>query len=82
MGLSKYVGRTPRGYDSNTTVERVASHHRWDVDAERRGDCSNCGTELELREKHLLVALAEPSSRDGERHHLCGQSCLDEWISE
>jgi hypothetical protein len=82
MALSKYVGLTPRGYDQNTTVERVASHHRWDVDVERQGDCSNCGKELQLREKHLLVTLTERPGRDAERHHLCGQPCLDEWLDD
>ena len=80
MEFSKYVGLTPRDYDQTTTVERVASHHRWDVDVERCGDCSNCGTELNLRERHLLVTLTERSGRDGGRHYLCGQSCLDEWV--
>ncbi|SEO40225.1 hypothetical protein SAMN04487948_102251 [Halogranum amylolyticum] len=81
MELSKYVGRTPRDYEGETTVERVASHRRWDVDVERRGDCSHCGAELELRERHLLVTLTGRSGNDGERHYLCGQSCLDEWFT-
>jgi hypothetical protein len=80
MALSEYTGRTPRGYDQETTVERVAPHQRWDVDGERQGDCSNCGEELQLREKHLLVTLTRKPGRNAERHHLCGQPCLDEWL--
>ncbi|WP_101296335.1 DUF7576 family protein [Halegenticoccus soli] len=85
MALSDYAGRTPRGYDGDTTIGRVARHHRWGIGGETRGDCVNCGTELRLHERHLLVTLVTGASGEtdpGDRHHLCDERCLREWLGE
>ncbi len=80
MGLMDYRGRTPPGYDG-TTVDRIAHHRRWNVEEETWSDCTNCGTELRLRDDHLLVTLAS-SRANVDRLHLCDERCLDEWFGE
>jgi hypothetical protein len=82
MALTDYVGETPRDVDAGLVVERVTTHHRWDPNAEAREHCSNCGTELDLAERHLLATLTSRSYRRGERRYLCDENCVREWIRE
>ncbi|MFC5368298.1 DUF7576 family protein [Salinirubrum litoreum] len=83
MALSEYTGATPREYDSDTTIGRVARHHVWDLTDESSEACANCGVDLLLQERHLLVRLRRNgrSSRTGvERHYLCNETCIREWV--
>ncbi|MFC6724277.1 hypothetical protein ACFQE1_07800 [Halobium palmae] len=79
MGLAEFTGLTPSGYEERT-IERVSRHHRWDVDREAWSDCTNCGSELRLRDRHLLVTLGPGTDLETDRVHLCDERCLTEWV--
>ena len=83
MGLSEYTGRTPAGDEHGSVIDRVSRHHRWGIDGESEGECVNCGSRLRLRERHLLVRLAESAGGTADdRRHLCDERCLEAWIGE
>jgi hypothetical protein len=83
MALSEYTGATPCDYDSDTIIGRVARHHVWDLTDESSEACANCGVDLLLQERHLLVRLTRESRRargGEERHYLCNETCIREWV--
>jgi len=80
MALTDYVGESPRDVESNLVVERVTTHHRWDPNADASERCSNCGTELDLAERHLLATLTSRSYSREERRYLCDENCVREWV--
>jgi hypothetical protein len=83
MALSEYTGATPRDYDSDTIIGRVARHHVWDLSDESSEACANCGVDLLLQERHLLVRLqrdGHTSRATAERHYLCNEACIREWV--
>ncbi|MFC4358741.1 hypothetical protein ACFO0N_12390 [Halobium salinum] len=82
MGLAEFTGLTPTGYDEGTRIERVSRHHRWDVDREAWSDCTNCGSELRLRDRHLLVRLGPGRGHEAGRVHVCDERCLAEWVGQ
>jgi hypothetical protein len=83
MALSDYTGATPHDCEAGTTIGRVARHHVWNLGEESTGTCANCGGDLRLQERHLLVHLdrTRPPA-DGERRYLCNESCVREWVGE
>jgi hypothetical protein len=79
MGFAEFTGRTPQGYGEGTVIERVSRHHRWTVGREAWSDCTHCGSELRLRDRHLLVRLAG-AGEASRRVHVCDERCLTEWV--
>ncbi|SHH67421.1 DUF7576 family protein [Halobaculum gomorrense] len=77
MTLREFVGRChPNG---NATVAHAATHYRWSPGSRTRSRCPNCGTELELSERHVLVALSGEIGGD-DRYHLCDEACVAAWL--
>jgi hypothetical protein len=81
MALTDYVGRAPAGEAEGTRIDRVTTHHVWDVDPESTAACANCGTEVSLAERHLLVRLVSRSRTPTvDRQYLCDERCVREWV--
>lgn len=79
MSLTEYVGRSHP--EEEATVAHAATHYRWTPGGRSRGECRNCGAELELSERHVLVTLSRPFAGDA-RRHLCDESCVAAWLDE
>lgn len=83
MTLADYVGRTPPGSEEGTRIDRVTAHHVWEMDHESTATCANCGAELSLGERHLLVRLvARSTTGPVDRQYLCDERCVREWVGE
>ncbi|MFC7097563.1 DUF7576 family protein [Halobaculum marinum] len=77
MTLSEFVGRSHP--DGGATVAHAATHYRWTPGRSTRGRCPQCGAELELSERHVLVTLSREIGGD-DRHHLCDEACVAAWL--
>ncbi|WP_224447358.1 DUF7576 family protein [Haloprofundus salilacus] len=82
MPLSEYTGRRPRGANRSVRISRAVKHHRWQPDGEPSEPCANCGIDLSLHERHVLVTLVEDDFGDAARRYLCDESCLREWVGK
>ncbi|MFB6126439.1 MAG: hypothetical protein ABEJ79_03960 [Halolamina sp.] len=79
MTLSEYTGRALPD-DEEGTVRRVTAHHRWTPAAEAYESCRNCGLDVRLRERHVLVVSEVGDAV--ERSHLCNEGCIAEWLND
>ncbi|KTG09860.1 hypothetical protein AUR64_09530 [Haloprofundus marisrubri] len=82
MPLSEYTGRRPRGASGGATISRAVRHHHWQPNGEPTEPCANCGHDLSLRERHVLVTLVEDDVGDAARRYLCNETCLREWVDD
>jgi hypothetical protein len=76
MSLSEYEGRTLPGGDA--TIAHVVRHCRWKPEGSTWSRCRNCDAELDLSERHVLVAAGRDGS--GDRYHLCDDGCVAGWL--
>ncbi len=82
MALSEYVGMTPRDGDG-ASIDRITRHHRWTLRGDTTETCPACGDPLPLGERHVLVTVSGGHGRSlGDRHYLCDETCLSEWVGE
>ena len=82
MALSEYVGATPRDSDG-AVIDRVTRHHRWTLRGDTTETCPACGDPLSLGERHVLVTVSDGSVTTlGDKHYLCDENCLREWVDE
>jgi hypothetical protein len=79
MALSDYAGRSPVGYDEESSISRVSRHYHWNVGDDARRTCAHCDDEIRVAERHVLVTLEDDGS-DRSRRYLCDEFCLGEWV--
>lgn len=82
MSLSDYTGTTPPGFDESAQIQRINYHRLWDQRGESIEPCANCGTDLRLSERHIVVRLRLSPDDDQEAaRYLCDERCLHTWVT-
>ena len=80
------VGTRPPGYPDDWVVTRVGRRAVWNGGEKQ---CANCGTTIDLDQRHYYAELAHDVDMQGQRLRsetrqavFCTRTCLDEWFAE